>query len=63
MGVALNLALKIRRTPEGGAGRDEIFVHSLQNLHVPGGSAPAADPSKLEPKMHPISSLHFITLF
>ena len=45
-----------------GARHDETFVHSLQNLHVSEGPAPAAGPSKLKPKIHHFSSLNFNTL-
>ena len=53
----------IRRTPAGGAGRDGIQVSTLQNLHSQVGPASAADPSKLEPKMHAFSGFSFSTIF
>ena len=60
--AAEGVALKIRRTPAGVAGRDENSVGFCINacFREP---ASAAGPSKLEPKMHHFSSLNFSTPF
>ena len=55
-------ALKIRRTPAGVAGRDEISFRFCINacFREP---ASAAGPSKLEPKMRHFPNLNFSTSF
>ena len=61
---------KIRRTPEGGAGRDEIFCDIYDKIlrsKTPGGKTLAAGPTQLDPKNHqifrPPHTLDFVVPF